>query len=369
MDELSLKKNKNKESLLNAEDEVEISDGLTNKSALFITVIEARDLVLENLNLIGDSKIFVTLQFQGGEQSTNSVRGSPTPQWYENFKFKVTEPSGALKLEVFENNLMGQKSLGSLALDMTDLMDQKKRLQWYELYNSTNNNCGHIRLKLNCIINFKHFYQSEIEDAENKMKIIQSAINITDYFVNKMNEPFGLLFADNLEYLINNQELKKADDLINYMQAEAKKDSIYKPDNSYRPSGKLRISLNKLNIALLYCLFFISLFSLLERSDYINLIVSIIVIYCFIFDKDSNIIKSLRQYLLLLGGAVVFDFIWFITNFGSFFIGEQGDPESGIKRLIYFFGICSTVIKCLLVLALLHLRRKKLPIESKIEEE
>ena len=122
-------------------------------------------------------------------------------------------------------------------------------------------------------------------------------------------------------------------------------------------------------IRIFYCLFFISLFSLLERSDYINLIVSIIVIYCFIFDKDSNIIKSLRQYLLLLGGAVVFDFIWFITNFGSFFIGEQGDPESGIKRLIYFFGICSTVIKCLLVLALLHLRRKKLPIESKIEEE
>ena len=95
LDELSLQINKCQESLKNSQDEIEISDGLTNKSSLFITVIEARDLIFENLNLIGDSKISVLLSFQGEEQETNMIEGgNSNPSWCENFKFKVTEPNG-----------------------------------------------------------------------------------------------------------------------------------------------------------------------------------------------------------------------------------------------------------------------------------
>ena len=91
LDELTLQINKCQESLKNAQDEIEISDGLTNKSSLFITVIEARDLIFENLNLIGDSKISVLLSFQGEEQETNTIEGgNANLSWYENFKFKVT---------------------------------------------------------------------------------------------------------------------------------------------------------------------------------------------------------------------------------------------------------------------------------------
>ena len=40
LDELTLQINKCQESLKNAQDEIEISDGLTNKSSLFITVMK-----------------------------------------------------------------------------------------------------------------------------------------------------------------------------------------------------------------------------------------------------------------------------------------------------------------------------------------
>ena len=86
LDELTLQINKCQESLKNAQDEIEISDGLTNKSSLFITVIEARDLIFENLNLIGDSKISVLLSFQGEEQETNTIEGgNANLSWCENF--------------------------------------------------------------------------------------------------------------------------------------------------------------------------------------------------------------------------------------------------------------------------------------------
>ena len=63
-------------------------------------------------------------------------------------------------------------------------------------------------LKINCIINFKHFYEGETENAEKEMVIIQNAFYLTNYYVNTMKNPFGLLFLDNFENLINNQQLK-----------------------------------------------------------------------------------------------------------------------------------------------------------------
>ena len=285
LDELSFKINKCQESLKNSQDEIELSDGLTNKSCLFITVIEARDLSLQNINLIGDSKISVVLSFQGEEQETNLVGGSNNPSWCESFKFKIIEPNGFLKIEVFENsNLIGKKSLGMLMIDLTDLKDQKKRINWFDLNNSNNNNinCGSIYLKLNCILNFRHFYQGEIEIAENQIRIFQNAVNITDYFVDNMNTPFGLLFSDNLENLINNQELKQADELWNYLetQKEKEKDNIYKTsNNNYFPSNKTKVTLNKLNIVLIHSLVIFSLISLLERSDYLNIGISLAITY------------------------------------------------------------------------------------------
>jgi hypothetical protein len=202
LDELTLQINKCQESLKNAQDEIEISDGLTNKSSLFITVIEARDLIFENLNLIGDSKISVLLSFQGEEQETNTIEGgNANLSWCENFKFKVTEPNGLLRVEILEqSNLVGKRSLGFVSIDLNDLKDQKKKMNWYDLINEKNTSCGSIYLKLNCILNFRHFYQGEIELAENQIRIFQNALNITDYFVDNMNTPFGLLFSDNLEF-------------------------------------------------------------------------------------------------------------------------------------------------------------------------
>ena len=368
LDELSLQINKCQESLKNSQDEIEISDGLTNKSSLFITVIEARDLIFENLNLIGDSTISVVLSFQGEEQETNMVRANNSPSWCENFKFKVTEPNGLLRIEVFEHsNLMGKKSLGFISIDLNDLKDQKKRINWYDLNNNNNAMCGSIYLKLNCILNFRHFYQSEIELAENQIRIFQNALNITDYFVDNMNSPFGLLFADNLETLINNQELKQADELWNYLesQKEKEKDNIFKAANApYVPSNKMRITLNKLNIVLIYSLVIFSLISLLERSDYVNIGLSLIITYFFILNKSWDINKYLIRFIILLGGSIALDLIWFIIYFKGFFLGEEKDPESGIKRFIYFVGICSCIIKCLIALSLLNLKKRKNGIES-----
>ena len=115
------------------EDEYELNNGLTNKSKLYITVIEAKDLLSESL--IGDCSPNVSLTFNEEIQETKIKANTSNPTWYENFNFKINSSSGVLRLEVFDNTLLGKKSIGFLSIDLTDLMDQKKRMQMYYLYN------------------------------------------------------------------------------------------------------------------------------------------------------------------------------------------------------------------------------------------
>jgi len=219
-DELTEEISRNREGLQKKEDEILLDNGLTDKSKLFVTVVEAKDLISDSL--ISDCSPSVSLSFQDDIQETNIKNNTINPKWYESFKFPISVPSGALKLEVFDNAFMGKKSIGFLSIDLTDLIDQKKKIQWYDLYNTNHINCGKIYLKIQCIINFKKFYEDEIENAEKEMSIIQNAFNLTNYYVECMKDPFGVLFVDNLENLINNQQFQQVDELINYLEKKRK---------------------------------------------------------------------------------------------------------------------------------------------------
>ena len=87
--------------------------------------------------------------------------------------------------------------------------------------------------------------------------------------------------------------------------------------------------------------------------------IAIITLNYFIFDKSGKIIKYLTYFTWLLGGSILMDFVWFFTQFGKFFIGETNDPESWLKRFIYIISVCGTIIKCLFILALRNIKRKR----------
>ena len=86
-DELTEEISRNKESLEKMDDEYELNNGLTNKSKLYITVIEAKDLLSESL--IGDCSPNVSLTFNEEIQETKIKANTSNPTWYENFNFKI----------------------------------------------------------------------------------------------------------------------------------------------------------------------------------------------------------------------------------------------------------------------------------------
>ena len=96
--------------------------------------------------------------------------------------------------------------------------------------------------------------------------------------------------------------------------------------------------------------------SLLERSDYINLLIVFIILYYLIIDKNGTIIEYLRYLNCFLGGTIILDLFW--LRMGNLIYGEQADPEKGIKKIVYIISFLGVFIKYLLIFALRNIKKK-----------
>ena len=79
----------------------------------------------------------------------------------------------------------------------------------------------------------------------------------------------------------------------------------------------------------------------------------------FFLDKQNNIEKYLQPLILTIGGSLIYDFVWFITQFGNFFVFSE-HPEINLRRLIYLFCLGNFLIKACLIKGLNDVKRKKL---------
>ena len=176
-----------------------------------------------------------------------------------------------------------------------------------------------------------------------------------------------------LVYRFGYIDSKKESDYIQISISDLERDQPIadEKDNKnyvFTPDEKQIIKLNFKIKVLIYSFIIFSFISLLERSDYINLIISVITLYYFIIDKNRVIIKYLKQFIWALGGAIFIDLIW--LRFGNFFVEEANDPEKGLKRIVFIISICSTVIKCYFIYILKKLEENTYQdVDNNIDKE
>ena len=124
LDDLTNSKRGLEEMKSNAENsEQEIGNGLTNKSNLYITIFEAKDL--DDGGLISECNPFVQITFQGVTQKTSIKNNDFNPAWDENFKFgiKSVNQDEKIKFEVLNKTFFGEKSLGSITIYSNNLIE------------------------------------------------------------------------------------------------------------------------------------------------------------------------------------------------------------------------------------------------------
>ena len=135
-------------------EEKELDDGLTTNSNLYVTVYEARDL--NSSSLISDCDAFVVLNYDGQRQQTLIKQSTNNPAWNENFKFPVKKKDLVLRIEVFDQTVMGSKLIGYVPISLNSFTNQEKVIKWFDLHidGSTGNN-GKIYLKIQYIYSLK----------------------------------------------------------------------------------------------------------------------------------------------------------------------------------------------------------------------
>ena len=329
-------------------------NGLTNKSNIYITIIEGKDL--DDGGIMGECNPYVQIEFQGNTQKSLVKKNTYNPAWNENFKFEIHSLEGVLKIEVFNELFLGNKSFGYININLNDLKDQEEKLNWFDL----NTGKGKIRMKILCIINLVKYYEDELNKTISKLKNFEKIYEEISVFDAQMKIPFGIIFTENLDPLLNTENLRNSENFIdNTMESRRNIYASGSMDGSKLKNNNeiKKIKWNRMTQLLMMILIVSSFFTLLERSDFLNLFLSIIIAVLFILDKNSNIEKYLQPLILTIGGSLIYDFIWFLIQFGSFFT-YWNDPEINLKRLIYFLSLGNFLIKVCLIKGLNDIKRK-----------
>ena len=355
LDDLTNQKESLNEMKISAQNnEKDIGNGLTNKSNLYITIFEAKDL--DSCGLTGECNSFVQITFQGNVQKTSMKKNDYNPVWDENFKFKINnlENEEKIKFEVLCNTLFGEKSLGSITINLNNLIDQDEIEKLFDL----NPGKGKLRMKLMCILNLVNHYQKEIEKKENDLQYFKELYDAMQVYEEQMQIPFGIIFYQNLDILLDKEQLKQSEKRIdinfskNFLASSANK-------GQERRTESKRLVWSK-TTKLLIIIFIVSIFfTLLERSNFLDLLLDISVAMLFLIDKNGDINKYLQPLILTFGFSLLYDFIWFVTKFGTY-ISDYEHPEIKLKRFIYFICIGNSLIKICLIQGLNTVKRKKL---------
>ena len=225
LDDLTEDKKRFEEGKKQAENnEVELENGLTNKSNLYITIIEAKDL--EYGKFMGSSNPFVQITFQGNSQHSLVQNSTYNPAWNENFKFELNSLEGIIRIEILNETFLGNKSYGYINIDLNDLKNQEERISWFDLSSGK----GKLRMKILCIFNLVSYFDNQFNKTISELNNFEKIYDELGIYDAQMKTPFGIIYSPYLDPLLNSENLKNAERVIEFKRNSKK--NIYASGNN-----------------------------------------------------------------------------------------------------------------------------------------
>lgn len=92
--------------------------------------------------------------------------------------------------------------------------------------------------------------------------------------------------------------------------------------------------------------------SILDRCDFISIMISVYVFVLFLFPKSFNEASKLKTFLQINLGAVVYDTIWLVFHFKGYWSGNSYEyAEITLKKWTYFFSFINLLVKIFLLIS------------------
>ena len=220
------------------------------------------------------------------------------------------------------------------------------------------------------------YYTEKINQLQKEKDFLTQNLETLQYYVEKMDQPFGIIYCGEIDQILKQNLLKKTDALLEQLESSRHKIYAYRKDNDVALSMKVEnifkstlktnnIPWSKLTQSMMSLLVILSFISLLERSDFVNFFISVIIWMLFIYDKSYDVLKYLQPLIITIGVSLGYDLLWLILQYRNFWKGTSGDVELTLKRVTYFLCLANFVVKIILISTLTALKNKKQKASSK----
>jgi len=242
------------------------------------------------MDVDGFSDPYVVLSLDKDKQMSTFKRHTLTPIWNEEFFFKPKSRDQKLIIEVYDKDEFSVTDdfEGMIIIPLKDLESQKKIEDLYDLEErSGSKGQGQIHLKLHFTWSNFIYYQNLVQSYEKKIEVLEEKMTQINKYFELFQSPFGMIYYGGIDNLYENNILDESFEHVrlktenNKMTNLLKNSSLFPKDtlrksniliNSIHSSFSSPIIWTSFSIALMGVFLGLTIISLLERSDFLNVI-------------------------------------------------------------------------------------------------
>ncbi len=192
-------------------------NGLSNESEVKVHIIEL--LNLKSSIMSPKCKVVLNLMNKKGdsinEKETQLVNGTSNPKFNEKFSFKVQDINCYIKCNICDSDELINDGYGFFIIEFSNLTDQLTHEVMYDIIGGSNGAKAHVSICF--IFNNTKKYKDLISRTSQQIDTISQNIFQIENYIEKLNEPYGLIMCNKINEILEKKILNKSVDVSDYL--------------------------------------------------------------------------------------------------------------------------------------------------------
>ncbi len=206
---------------LNYENEV-MNGEISENSELLIQLIEGINLKSNSNNIVNAKVEFNQISNESIIKKTVSrLINSNNPKFSQDFSFKIYTPYDSIIIKISDQGSYYDNLLGTININLDKYKDQIKKEERINIINENEPNKinGILHFRIRYRHNYKEYFNNLIYKTDAQIKRLEEVLEELNEYIDKINEPFGLIIANKANDIIKDKILKKSEDPKEYIES------------------------------------------------------------------------------------------------------------------------------------------------------
>ena len=195
---------------------------ISENSELLIQLIEGINLNSNSNNIINAKVEFNQISNESiVKKSVSRLIISNNPRFNQDFSFKIFTPYDSIIIKVSDQGSYSDTLLGTININLDKYKDQIKKEERINIINENEPNKinGTLHFRIRYRHNYKEYFNNLIYKTDAQIKRLEEVLKELNDYIEKINEPFGLIIANKANDIIKDKILEKSEDPKEYIES------------------------------------------------------------------------------------------------------------------------------------------------------